>query len=344
VFKEADPTRPVSLIVGGAWDKNDQAGLPLIADVIAYNGGACRLEDEEIVHERTGLRFDWPPKMFRRLYPKLRHIGSEGILNHYIIRRGDWDTELTQWQGQAREWDEIYAHDWFSGMAMWVFSDWSANGELRVRGAVDRFRLPSTAYRFYQAMWGRDPVVHVVGHWNWTPGEPREIAVFSNGTGVELILNGRSLGPGESTRERWPHLPHPPTVWRNVPFEPGELVARADCDGRSVEHRVVTHGAASAIELDLLTDRVRADGRDISYVTVLVKDDGGHLCSTWDGSVRAEVTGAGRLAGPAEVEVLAGLGRFAVRSTGEPGNICVSVAGEELSIAADAIVAAHKAC
>ncbi len=332
-FKEKDPQRPVSLIVGGAWDLNDQAGLPLVADLIAYNGGACKLEQEETIHERTGLSFNWPPKMFRKRYPHLKHIGSEGILNHFGARRGDWEAELSQWKGQAREWDEIYACDWFSGMAMWVFSDYSSNGKLRVHcgGAVDRFRVLKNFYHFYRAMWHPEPVVHIVGHWNWTAGEQREVTVFTNCSGSELFLNGRSLGNGSSTAAAWPHLPNPPLVWKGIAFEPGELTARAEADGTPVEYTLHTHGEPAAVKLDLLTDDMISDGRDISYVTVQIVDENGILCRTWDGSACADVLGAAYRTGPKEVEVLAGIGRFAVRSNGTAGSVDVSVSADGLS-------------
>jgi beta-galactosidase len=124
-----------------------------------------------------------------------------------------------------------------------------------------------------------------------------------------------------------------------VAFEPGELSACARVGGRRIESSLRTHGAPVSIAVDCPVDRIRADGRDISYVTVRVVDDTGIPCLTWNGTVNAAVDGAGRRAGPPDIEVAAGTGRFVVRSTGQPGPVHISVTGGSLAAAAATIVA-----
>jgi hypothetical protein len=68
-------------------------------------------------------------------------------------------------------------------------------------------------------------------------------------------------------------------------------------------------------------------------------DGNGHLCLTPNGALAAEVSGPALRAGPAEVEILVGIGPFVVCSTGKPGRIRMTWSGENLRGATGAGVA-----
>ena len=71
-------------------------------------------------------------------------------------------------------------------------------------GIVDMCGFPKDNFYYYKAWWGKDPVVHVFPHWNWTGREGDEISVwvYSNLDEVELFVNGKSAGQPEGSAPR----------------------------------------------------------------------------------------------------------------------------------------------
>ena len=328
-FKEEDPARPVCLVVGGGWQKNDDAGLTSMADVVAYNGGALNFV-ETFVGPKTGQTYTFRPDYYREIHPRRVHLMSEGVLNDICYARGDWAQEERAWRNNARYWDAFGERPWFCGGSMWCFTDYSANGDIRLHGAVDRYRLPKDLFHFYRAMWSDRPVLHLLGHWNHDRGTDREVVVFTNCSDVVLVLNGRSLGPGTSCGDEYPHIPHPPLVWKNIRFEPGELKVTGRAGAEALADTRVTAGEPVGLRLGAVTGELVADGRDICYIDVTLCDAEGNRCYTANGRVRVAVSGAARLGGPEAVEIRGGMGRFAVRSNAETGGCTVDATGEGL--------------
>lgn len=330
-FHKYDNTRPVSLIIGGAWKLNLDAGLPQLADIVGYNGGANRQVGSDKL-EHNGAKADWVPKVVKQLYPNSIHLGTEGMINHFKALRGDWEAQYEAWEQQANAWNGLYSYEWYAGIAMWCLSEYSSSGFNGKHGVVDKYRLPKETYHFYKAMWGEDPNIHIFGHWNWEEGALVDIPVFTNGENVELFLNGEPLLNGENKKDEWLNLPNPPTVWENVKFVPGTLRAVATVDGKKIEHRIVTHGEAASIELELSNNKINADGRDISYVTLTILDEEGIRCFLWNGEVKVQVEGAARRGGAETLKVTAGVARFALRNDGSAGRIGVTVSGPKLVV------------
>ncbi|PYV14024.1 MAG: hypothetical protein DMG21_19465, partial [Acidobacteria bacterium] len=161
----------------------------------------------------------------------------------------------------------------------WPFDDYL--------GVADMWRLPKNGYFLLQSQWTEKPMVHIVGHWDGGRTAPsdggqsehrrsdlRTVRVYSNCDTVELFLNGRSLGvrrpetaeaewqdfeedisryksPDDFNRKPLPGaaLKHAPFVWRDVPYEPGTLVARAKKNGETVANQIQTPGAPVRIVL-----------------------------------------------------------------------------------------------
>ncbi|MGW8314099.1 MAG: glycoside hydrolase family 2 TIM barrel-domain containing protein [Bacteroidales bacterium] len=132
----------------------------------------------------------------------------------------------------------------------------------------------------------------VVDRWNW-PGfeeQPLKVEVYSAYEEVELLLNGESLGKKLTNREsawiaRW-----------KVPYRPGELEAIAYRRGEEVDRcKLVT--ASLPDHIVLLPDRseLRADGQDLSFITVELRDADGHRCTTVSQQIEFEISGPGTL-------------------------------------------------
>jgi beta-galactosidase len=130
-------------------------------------------------------------------------------------------------------------------------------------------------------------MLHVFPHWTWTPGDTIDVWAYTNGDEVELFLNGRSLG----TRRETGDTLH---VWWRVPYAPGVLRAVARRAGRVTATREVrTAGAPLRVALAPDRSRLRADGEDLSFVTVTVLDRAGVPVPTAEHWVRFRVVGGG---------------------------------------------------
>ena len=211
-----------------------------------------------------------------------------------------YDNSTAPW-GSAHEehWQLVKTHDWFSGMFIWT--GWDYLGEptpfpwpavSSYFGIIDRAGFPKDPYYFYQSEWTNTPVLHVFPHWNWKQGEKVDVvAYFNNADEVELYLNGRSLGVKRKEGDDM-HV-----IWR-VEFEPGILQALSRKNGQIYLASTMQTAEAPA-RIVLLPDRrtIKADGSDLSFVTVRVEDKNGILVPMADNLINFEVVGPGTIAG-----------------------------------------------
>ena len=182
--------------------------------------------------------------------------------------------------------------------------DWPARSSYF--GIVDLCGFPKDRYYLYQSVWRDEPMVHLLPHWNWA-GREGPVFCYTSCDEVELFLNGRSLG----RKKRWAEpvvLPVGTTVsesrkftskyrlrW-DVVYEPGVLRAVGFKNTVPVKTAEVRTAGPPA-RITLIPDRaaIRADGEDLSFITVRVEDGEGNFCPLADNLVRFQVTGAGRI-------------------------------------------------
>jgi beta-galactosidase len=117
-------------------------------------------------------------------------------------------------------------HPYMGGVFLWTAFDYygepSPFGWPAISsqfGIADLCGFPKDYYYFYKAHWTKEPVLHLMPHWNREGLEFDEdgmtlVCVFSNLTEVELFINGQSYG--KSTVENYS------AKWR-VPYVPGKL-------------------------------------------------------------------------------------------------------------------------
>ncbi len=138
--------------------------------------------------------------------------------------------------------------------------------------------------------WGW-PDVHPSWTWPGEEGHEFRVFVYSACDQVELFLNGRSVGIQPTGKdEKF-------TATFSVPFEPGELKAVGFSAGKPAAE-IYLYTASEAASLALSPDRVhlKADGQDLSYVTVELLDTQGRMHPCADREVYFTVQGAGSLA------------------------------------------------
>ena len=211
-----------------------------------------------------------------------------------------YDNSTAPWgAGHEEQWKLVKKHDWFSGMYIWT--GWDYLGEptpfpwpavSSYFGIIDLAGFPKDPYYFYQSEWTTRPVLHIFPHWNWKQGEKVDVvAYFNNADEVELFLNGRSQG----TKRKQGDDMH--VFWR-LEFEPGILQALSRKNGRIVLASTVQTAEAPA-RIVLLPDRrvIKADGSDLSFITVRVEDKNGILVPAADNLIKFEISGPGTIAG-----------------------------------------------
>lgn len=191
---------------------------------------------------------------------------------------------------------ERYA--FLSGMFIWQGIDylgeptpyeWPARSSYF--GVVDLAGFPKDPFYLYQSVWTDRPMLHLLPHWTWTPGDTIDVWAYTNAEEAELFLNGASLGVKRKP-ETVSHL-----MWR-VAYAPGALRGVARTAGRvTATAEVRTASAATRVALSPDRARIRADGDDLSFVTVTVQDQAGVTVPTAEPLVRLRLSGDARIVG-----------------------------------------------
>ncbi len=265
---------------------------------------------------------------FQQLFPGQKFISTESVSGietrgHYDLIRSDtirrwpqrWDKPFTAgnpdltvsaydnvsvpWGSTHEEtWKVMKKYDFLSGQFIWTGFDyigeptpypWPARSSYF--GIIDLAGFPKDVYYMYQAEWTNKTVLHILPHWNWQPGNTVDVwAYYSNADEVELFLNAKSLG----TRKKQGDDLH--VMWR-VPYQPGVLKAVSRKNGKVVlTQEMKTAGKPFRIHLTADRKNIKADGKDLSFVTVTITDKDGNMVPDADNLVTFTVNGNGTIA------------------------------------------------
>jgi beta-galactosidase len=142
----------------------------------------------------------------------------------------------------------------------------------------------------YQSEWTAKPVLHLLPHWNWKPGQTIDVwAYYNNADEVEAYLNGKSLGIRKKTGNDL-HV-----MWR-VKYEPGTLKAVSRMNGKVIKTtQVSTAGEPYRVQLKADRRLIKADGKDLSFITVTVLDKNNNPVPNANQLIKFNVSGAGIL-------------------------------------------------
>ncbi len=160
-------------------------------------------------------------------------------------------------------------------------------------GIVDLAGFKKDRFYIYQARWRPDlPMAHILPHWNWPDrvGQVTPVHVYTSGDEAELFLNGQSLGRKKKGQYEYR------LRWDDVVYQPGELKVVAYKGGKQwAEDVVKTTGAAAQLALQPDRNDIRADGSDLSFVTVTVADKAGLLVPRSKNAIHFEIEGPGEI-------------------------------------------------
>jgi beta-galactosidase len=240
--------------------------------------------------------YDMPSDVIRRWPQKWDEPLKDGNADFSCSA---YDNCSAPWGSTHEEtWKVVKKHDFLSGMFIWT--GWDYIGEptpypwpaiSSYFGIIDLAGFPKDVYYMYQSEWTNTPVLHLVPHWNWKQGDDVDVWAYFNSEEVELFLNGKSLGTKRKSGDEL-HV-----SWR-VPYQPGTLKAISRKNGKVVLTQEV-RTAEQPAKILLVPDRtnIKADGTDLSFVTVKVVDKNGTVFPRADNLVRFELTGEGSIVG-----------------------------------------------
>jgi beta-galactosidase len=193
----------------------------------------------------------------------------------------------------------IDRHPYVAGEFVW--NGWDYLGEptpyysarSSYTGIIDLAGFPKDRFYLYQSHWRPDyPMVHILPHWNWPEriGEITPVHIFTSGNEAELFLNGKSLGKKEKGEYEYR------LRWDDVKYIPGELKAVAYKNGKVwAEQVVMTAGEARMLEATADRTIVKADGKDLSFITVKITDNKGLMVPRANNLIKFSIEGPGEI-------------------------------------------------
>jgi beta-galactosidase len=309
VVRRLDPTRPIT-----SANNNGSSGNPLFhagaLDLLGHNyhhaawpnfptqfPGAKFIITEAMSALNSRGVYEQPSDSVAIYYtPYEKNRGPQPPQNGRI---SSYDNRHAFWGSLHEESLRLFEQNTFlSGMFIWQGIDylgeptpyeWPARSSYF--GVVDLAGFPKDPFYLYQSVWTERPMLHLLPHWNWAANDTIDVWAYTNADEAELFLNGASLGVKRKT-EPVSHL-----MWR-VAYAPGTLRGVARTAGRvTATTEVKTASAPARIALAPDRARIRADGEDLSYVTVTVQDRAGVEVPTAEPLIRFQVTGDARIVG-----------------------------------------------
>jgi beta-galactosidase len=281
-----DPTRRITVANSGGW-----GGISTVIDVVGYN--YIKQSDTDGQHAK---------------FPNQPGVGTEETTTRatrgiYVNDPPNAHLAPAESSDSGRNcetgWKHYAARPYLAGVFFWTGFDyrgepnpfgWPQAGSQS--GILDTCGFPKDSFYYLKSWWTDQPVLHLFPHWNWPGREGQEIAIQcdSNCDEIELSLNGRSLG--RKTLERNSHL-----EWK-VRYAPGTLLAQGFRNGREIaSDRVETTGVPAAVRLLPDRPKIRADGEDVSVITVQVLDAQGRVVPTADNPIAFNLEGPARIIG-----------------------------------------------
>ncbi len=323
IVKEEDSTRPTTAAMN--YGKPNMA-LPPVLDVISlnYQGEGIResAEFEGTERIRTTPQYDafhkeFPGKLILSsetasafssrgvyLFPVSKEIsgpvrdGRGG--DSRIHQVSSYELHAVDFGASAdKVFSSIERHPFVAGEFVWT--GWDHLGEptpyYEARsaycGIIDLAGFKKDRFYLYQSHWLPDlPMAHILPHWNWPEriGEITPVHVFTSGDEAELFLNGNSLGRKKKNQYEYR------LRWDDVKYEPGELKVVAYKDEKPWAESIVKTSGKS-VQLSASADRqtIKADGKDLVFISVRIADENGTVVPRSDNSIEFNIEGPGEI-------------------------------------------------
>lgn len=323
IVKEEDPTRPTTASMNYA--KPDMP-FPPNMDIISLNYQGEGIRDAPAYAHLKGIRTSPLYPAFHQKFPGKLILSSETASalssrgtylfpvvdgNSAPVSEGIGGNGKLQ-QVSAYELytaafgaspDKVFAsqdkHPYVAGEFVW--SGWDYLGEptpyysarSSYSGIIDLAGFKKDRFYLYQSRWKPDfPMVHILPHWNWPErtGQVTPVHLFTSGDEAELFLNGRSLGKKKKGIFEYR------LRWDDIVYEPGELKAIAYKNGTKWAEEIIrTTGNAVALNMKADRNKIIANGKDLSFITVSVNDEKGLAVPDASNLVCVDIEGPGEI-------------------------------------------------
>jgi beta-galactosidase len=289
--KRLDPTRRVTAAVSGGWGH----GISTVIDLMGYN---------YIVHGNIDEHHRKFPNQPSVLTEESTTSATRGVYEtdraNAHMAPSDWSPSgPREGRGIERGIQFVAEHQFVAGLFFWTGFDYRGEAnpfgwpQISYEGGIlDTCGFPKNTFYYLKSVWTDEPTLHIFPHWNWADkvGKPINVWAYSNCDEVELFLNDKSLG-----RKPMPKLSH--AQW-DVNYEPGTLLAKGyRANKEIITDKVETAGEPSIIRLIPDRDSIKADGADVSVITVQVEDDKGRIVPTACNEISFALQGQGKILG-----------------------------------------------
>lgn len=279
--KSIDPTRPVTVGISSGF----KSGISSVVEIMGYNYlgngdiDAHRNEfkqqpgmgtEEGSTFATRGIYFTDDARHYQSAYDKKPRP------SFYSIEEG---------------WKFYAERPYLAGMFIWTGFDYRGEptpygwpSVTSYFGMMDVCGFPKDNVFYLKSWWGKEPVLHLLPHWNWSGMEGKEIDVwaYSNCDEVELFLNKKSLGKKKMQ-------PNSHLEWK-VKYTSGTLEAIGYKNGKKVlTETQKTTGKAENIKLSL--DKENVLKGNVSVLTVELTDKNGLHIPTANDEVTFSIKG-----------------------------------------------------
>jgi beta-galactosidase len=312
IVHEEDPSRPATASLN--WAKANMP-MPATLDVISlnYQGAGIRTlpgqfpafhskfpervilssESAAAVSSRGDYQFPVPGVYSAPVRPGVGGDDKTHQVSAYELFAADFGSSAD------RAWSADDQNPYVAGEFVWTGWDYLgeptpyASSRSSYFGIIDLAGFKKDRFYLYQSRWRPDlPMVHILPHWTWPErvGEVTPVHVFTSGDEAELFVNGKSQG-------RRAQAPYQYRLrWDYVSYEPGELKVVAYKNGKEwATASMQTADAPARLELAADRPKIRADGRDLSFVTVRVADEDGLTAPRADNRIQFTLEGPGEM-------------------------------------------------
>lgn len=302
-IRTIDPTRPVSSAVNDLNPDKDPYFATL--DLAGYNYASGGDHNQTSIYSQDHSRVPQRIMVGTESFP-LEAFGSwmDVIDNTYVIGDFVWTAfdyigeASIGWRGYFQEqkffpWNLAYCGDidicgWKRPQSFYRDALWGKNQlSIWITPPAPSFELNPERQSWSKWHW-----LDAVDDWNWKGNEGKsiEVIVYSSCEQAELFLNGKSQGKKPTDRST-----RFMASWQ-VPYQPGTLKAI----GYQGKKQIVVSELKSTtdpVKIQMAADRVKisANGQDLSFVTVELKDASGLRNPKAENTISFSIDGPGSI-------------------------------------------------